>query len=156
MGDFRKKKKGLQPCYDRRIKILCIVLGVFVLAAIIAVPVVLVCSGGGGKGGSNSSAKDGDKDSGKETWTPESFGGRLTDSATTTAAEADDGTFKAKADPSATAVGAKVEEEWLSQTLAEKNIQRNPEWRKCIANPEECYILDLHGLDLVGTIPASI
>ena len=181
--DFRKKKKGLQPCYDRRIKILCIVLGVFVLAAIIAVPVVMVCSGGGGKGGSNSSAKDGDKDSGKETWTPESFGGRLTDSATTTgpppaqlepsgepplsepetetepaaaAAEADDGTFKAKADPSATAVGAKVEEEWLAQTLAEKNIQRNPEWRKCIANPEECYILDLHGLDLVGTIPASI
>merc|ERR1711977_65226 len=179
--DFRKKKKGLQPCYDRRIKILCIVLGVFVLAAIIAVPVVMVCSGGGGKGGSNSSAKDGDKDSGKETWTPESFGGRLTDSATTTgpppaqlepsgepplsepetepaaaAAEADDDTFKAKADPSATAVGAKVEEEWLAQTLAEKNIQRNPEWRKCIANPEECYILDLHGLDLVGTIPASI
>jgi len=186
-SNHQKEKKGedsasASASSSRRIKICVAVLAVFVLLAIIAVPVGLLLHNSKGKENSGN-LQTGQQPSSSMDWAPESLGGRLatnanatgTSGAETGAAAGEDeipftegsgnnnnstgggdvsNTTAAEAEAEAAAENDVV---LLSgENLPQKDIQRNNDWRKCIAAPEFCYELDLHGLDLTGSIPNAV
>jgi hypothetical protein len=183
-SNHQKEKKGEEEdasaSSSRRIKICVAVLAVFVLLAIIAVPVGLLLHNSKGKENS-SNLQTGQQPSSSMDWAPESLGGRLATNATATsgaetgaAAGEDEIPFAEGSGNNNNSTGggdvsnttaAEAEAEAAAENdvvllsgenLPQKDIQRNNDWRKCIAAPEFCYELDLHGLDLTGSIPNAV
>jgi len=172
--DLSKKppSKEQKQRFDKKMKIFCAVLAAFVVLAIVAVPVGLLLHNSKGK--KESSAIQGGaevmpEDTDAKTWSAESLGGRLAHSEPANATEldaldaleADQGVDQideklSRSSYSPFSLAQAEEENKQLQWLPEKHIQRNIQWRKCIAAPEFCYDLDLHGLDLIGTLPNSI
>lgn len=179
-SNHQKERKGedsasASASASRRIKICVAVLAVFVLLAIIAVPVGLLLHNSKGKENSGN-LQTGQQPSSSMDWAPESLGGRLATSANTTTesgAAAGEGEGEKEIpfaegsgsnstevggdDSTTAAAGAERDVVLLGgENLPQKDIQRNNDWRKCIAAPEFCYELDLHGLDLTGSIPNAV
>ncbi|QDZ25649.1 hypothetical protein HOP50_18g81910 [Chloropicon primus] len=166
-------------CRDRKVRVLFAVLATLVLLAVIAVPVALVLTRGSSKSEGEAvaaAAATKQPPAGRPTtpWSSESFGGRL-EQDDGASAPGPDSAFKAKAD--GVAGEAPLEKKSGSQDRVQtdearddalpgpasvpllpekKSLDGNPAWKQCLADPSECLVLDLHGLDLAGSIPEEV